>query len=142
MHRMIELYQQKNHYLEKFYSLNETEILNFSEARFETLDYFYQTRESILDMLAYIDAEVADEIQRNQELSHDDREELKVLMTIKNEYVNRILKQDLDILCCIETAKSTIIRELQEIKKVKKAVGGYSSRIELLEGPKRLNEEI
>jgi hypothetical protein len=142
MHRMIELYQQKNHYLEKFYSINETEILNFKEARFETLDYFYQTRESILEMLAYIDSEIADEIQKNPELNQDDRAELKALMTIKNEYVNRILKQDLDILCCIETAKSTIIRELQEIKKVKKAVGGYNSRLELMEGPKRLNEEI
>ena len=46
-------------------------------------------------------------------------------MRIKDEYVERIIHQDLDVLSCIDKAKTEIIRELQSIKKNKKAVSGY-----------------
>jgi hypothetical protein len=38
------------------------------------------------------------------------------------------LAQDLEILSCIEAAKSSIIRELQDLRKTKQAVGSYRSR--------------
>ena len=58
MLRIITLLNQKNHYLEKFYSLNETEIIHFSAGYFDNLDSFYQTREKILEMIKYLDGEI------------------------------------------------------------------------------------
>jgi hypothetical protein len=138
MNRIIDLLNHKNHYLEKFYSLNETELLNFSRNDFANLESFYQAREKILETIRYIDAEV-DQAQQQPEVQVTDaqKREVATCLAIKEEYVSRILAQDLEILACIEAAKSTIIRELQEIRKSKKAVGSYKSR----QFTNRLDEE-
>ena len=51
MLRIINLLNQKNHFLEKFYSINETELLNFSKGNFDNLEDFYQSRERILSIV-------------------------------------------------------------------------------------------
>jgi hypothetical protein len=133
MLRIITLLNQKNHYLEKFYSLNEAEILNFSKGVFENLESFYQTREKILEMIKYLDSEL-DLAQRNtdeasaQALTLEERRSIKECLAVKDEYVNRILAQDLEILSCIENAKSMIIRELQDVRRSRKVVGSYKSK--------------
>jgi hypothetical protein len=133
MLRIITLLNQKNHYLEKFYSLNEGEILNFSKGIFENLESFYQTREKILDMIKYLDSEL-DLAQRNtdeaaaQSLKPEERRLIKEGLAVKDEYVSRILAQDLEILSCIESAKSMIIRELQDVRRSRKVVGSYKSK--------------
>jgi len=129
MLRIITLLDQKNHYLEKFYSVNETEILNFTKGVFDNLEDFYQTREKILEMIKYLDGEL-EQVQKCQDIvsSDEDRRHVMASLAIKDEYVNRILAQDLEILSCIESAKSSIIRELQDIRKNKKAVGSYKSK--------------
>lgn len=138
MLRIITLLNQKNHYLEKFYSLNETEFLNFSAGHFDSLESFYQKRESMLELIKYIDSEI-DATQQDDHLIEDqDRREIKTLMAIKDEYVSRILTQDLEILSCIEKTKSNIIRELQEIRKNRRAVGNYKSKTFV----HRLDEEV
>ncbi len=128
MVRIINLINHKNHFLEKFYSLNENEILNFARSDFSGLEAFYQTREKILETIRYIDEQI-DELQK-QEVNVTDaqKREVATALAIKEEYVSRILAQDLEILSCIESAKSSIIRELQEIRKARKAVGSYKSR--------------
>lgn len=135
MIRIIDLLNHKNHYLEKFYSLNENELLNFAKNDFSGLEAFYQTREKILETIRYIDAEI-DQIQETQ-LTDAQKREVSTSFAIKEEYVSRILAQDLEILSCIESAKSSIIRELQEIRKARKAVGSYKSR----QFTSRLDEE-
>jgi hypothetical protein len=137
MIRIINLLNHKNHFLEKFYSLNENELLNFASNDFSNLESFYQTREKILETIRYIDTEI-DELQK-QELDVTDaqKREVATALAIKEEYVSRILAQDLEILSCIESAKSSIIRELQEIRKARKAVGSYKSR----QFTNRLDEE-
>lgn len=135
MHRIINLLDQKNHYLEKFYSLNENELLNFANKNFDHLESFYQTREDILNTIRYID----DEIDKAETsiLAAEEKRQMNEALAIKDEYVARILAQDLEILSCIESAKSSIIRELQEIKRAKKAVGSYKSKSTV----NRLDEE-
>lgn len=138
MLRIITLLNQKNHYLEKFYSLNETELINFSAGVFDNLEDFYQAREKILEMVKYLDAELERAQKDVQGVpSADQKRELREALAIKEEYVSRILSQDLEILSCIESAKSDIIRELQEIRRTKKAVGSYKSRTP----DRRLDEE-
>ena len=138
MIQIINLLNHKNHFLEKFYSLNENELLNFARNDFSNLESFYQTREKILETIRYIDSEI-DQLQQNPDLqpSGDQKREASTALAIKEEYVSRILAQDLEILSCIESAKSSIIRELQEIRKARKVVGSYKSR----QFTNRLDEE-
>lgn len=138
MLRIVELLQEKNHYLEKFYTQNETEIMNFALANFDGLEDFYRTRENILEMINYIDVQIDKcDLGPNLQISLEDRDCVREALAEKEGYVTRILAQDLEILSCIERAKSAIIRELQDVRKAKKAVSGYKS------GPNlpRLNEE-
>lgn len=126
--RVIQLLQEKNHYLEKFYTLNESEMLKFAQANFDGLEDFYQTRERILEMLNYIDREMEKcDLGPQLMISIEDRDLVRECLAVKEGYVNRILSQDLEILSCIEKAKSAIIRELQDVRRARKAVGGYKS---------------
>ncbi len=139
MNRVIQLLNQKNHYLENFYSLNEVELIQFQNNLFSNLESFYSQREEILSVLQYIDFElnaVSDEIA--QSMSEVDRREISSQLSVKDEYVSRILAQDLEILACIESAKSSIIKELQEVKRAKSVVNKYRSPV----FDKKINEEI
>lgn len=139
MLRIIQLLSQKNHYLENFYSVNENEILNFAKNDFSQLEAFYQTREKILETIRYIDSEIEKISAENQaQATAEQKREITQALAIKDEYVSRILAQDLEVLSCIEAAKSGIIRELQDIKKTKKAVGSYKSKT----FNNRLDEEV
>ncbi len=141
MERLIELLNEKNHYLEKFYALNEAELHNFTVGNFENLDQFYKTREKILEILKYVDSEVNKEHQTIVEVSQapaQHRAAVREALTIKDEYVSRIIGQDLEVLACIEAAKNNIIRELQEVRKNKKGIVSYKSPT----FHQRLDEEV
>lgn len=129
MLRIIQLLNQKNHYLEKFYSTNETGILNFSAGNFDGLEEFYQTREKVLEMIKHIDQEL-DRVQLGSDsiASIDLKNEIREALAIKEEYVSRIIAQDLEILSCIESAKSEIIRELRDLRHSRRVVGSYKSQ--------------
>lgn len=129
MNRIITLMNEKNHYLEKFYALNETELKNFLQANFDNLEGFYETRERILEIIKYIDAQIEGTNRREPQTAtgatENERRSVRECLAIKDQYVERIIEQDLQVLSCIESAKNTIIRELQDLKKGKKAVAGY-----------------
>lgn len=138
--RIISLLNEKNHYLEKFYALNEKELKNFCVGIFEGIEHFYQTREKILDILKYIDSEIDREhndLSDTHVISASDRAEIRDALAIKEEYVTRIIDQDLEVLSSIEAAKNGIIRELQDVQKSRKVMGGYKSPT----FSKRLDEE-
>jgi len=140
MKRIIDLVQQKNHYLEKFYALNEGELLKFAQGDYDGIDVFYKTREDILAVIRYIDSETDkanSQIPEDQVATQEERESLREQLLIKDEYVAHILKQDLQILSCIEATKNSIIRELQEVRKHRKALGRYKTPSHA----KRLDEE-
>lgn len=61
MTRIITLLNEKNHYLEKFYSLNERELKNFLDGHYDGLEPFYDSREKILEIIKYIDAQIDQE---------------------------------------------------------------------------------
>ena len=140
MTRIITLLNEKNHYLEKFYSLNETELANFAQGQFENIQSFYQTREKILDVLKYVDSQIEKarlELEENPHAVADMRMQVQEALEIKDEYVARIIEQDIQVLSCIEMAKNSIIKELQEVRHSRKAIGGYKTKT----FNKRLDEE-
>lgn len=127
MERLVSLMTEKNHYLEKFYSLNETELEKFRLGNFETLDYFYQSRERILEIIKYIDGQFAEsqETHADVQMPEHIKKQCREAMLIKDQYVQKIIEQDLEVLSCIEEARNIIIKELQDLKRAKKAVSGY-----------------
>ncbi|MEK2689913.1 hypothetical protein [Bdellovibrio sp. GT3] len=131
MTRIISLLNEKNHYLEKFYALNEVELVNFAQGLFDNVEHFYQTREKILDVLKYVDSQIDkahNEINPDAVMTQEDRKQIKEALMIKDEYVSRIIEQDIQVLACIEMAKNSIIRELQDVRRNRKAIGGYKSK--------------
>lgn len=124
MNRLITLYYEKNHYLEKFYSCGEIELKNFLNGEFQNLDTFYETREKILEMIRYVDSQVEKSFEKIH-LNDPDKRELKKALDIKDEYVQRIMEQDLEILSCIEQFKSSLIIEMQNLQRGKKVVSRY-----------------
>ncbi len=130
METIINLLKDKNYHLEKFHELNSTELLNFAEGNFDNLEVFYQSRETILDLIRCIDRliDAATGAQEGQIQATDgEKREITGCMNMKNELVTRILAQDLQILSMIEQAKSNIIRELRQVQSAKKAVGAYKT---------------
>lgn len=142
MTRVLTLLNQKNHYLEKFYSLNEEGLKNFLQGQFDDIENFYESREKILEMIKYIDSQLSKEettlIGADPRALDSLRRNISESLRVKNIYVEQILKQDIEILSCIESTKNSIIKELQELQKGKKAIGGYKLR----NHNKRLDEEI
>jgi hypothetical protein len=136
--RIISLMNEKSHYLEKFFAINEKELKLFLVDQFDGLDYFYESREKILEIIKYIDSQIEVASQEVTEMTAAEKALIKKAMNTKDRYVDEILRQDLQVLSCIESAKNGIIKELQTLKKSKKAVGGYKVPSFI----KRLNEEV
>ena len=130
MDTIINLLKDKNYHLQKFYQLNESELINFTENCFDNLEVFYQSRETILDLIRCIDRliEAASQAQGTDvNVSDQHKKEVLAAMNAKNDLVTRILAQDLQILSVIEQAKSDIIKELRQVQSANKVVGAYKS---------------
>ncbi len=130
METVINLLKDKNYHLQKFHELNETELINFAEGNFDNLEIFYQSRETILDLVRCIDRliDAAANVQGAEvQITDSEKKEMITCMNTKNDLVTRILGQDLQVLSMIEQAKSNIIKELRQVQSAKKAVGAYKS---------------
>lgn len=138
MSRIITLLNEKNHYLEKFYALNEKELNHFAQGNFGNIESFYQMREGILEVLQYIDSEIGALPHQGSETDAELKRQIADALNVKDEYVARIIEQDIQVLSCIESAKNSIIRELQDVRNGRKAVRGYKSKT----FDQILNEEV
>lgn len=126
----MELLTEKNNCLEKFYRLNEAELMNFTAGNFDSLEEFYETREGILEIIKRIDMLLDEDNQAPVNIDAVSDAFKKTVINAfryKNDLVSRILAQDLEILSALETAKSDIIRELSQVKTSKKVIGSYKS---------------
>ncbi len=125
---IINLLNSKNHYLEKFYTLNEEHILRFHQGEIEFLEDFYDRREKILETIQYIDTRIEQEQSLvGDSVSELDRKQIWEALTVKDEFVRRILDQDLEILAKMDEIKSNIIQELRGVGKNKNQLGKFKS---------------
>lgn len=129
MNRLVQFLNEKNHFLEKFYSVNEEQITLLENFQFDKIDQFYNQREDLLKIINYIDAEIyrahLQFKEMNMGFTEIEKSQIRESMKIKEIYVKKILEQDLIVLSLIDEAKSQIIKELQEVKKARKAMAGY-----------------
>ena len=127
MESILNLLRDKNFHLQKFFQMNATELVNFNDDNFDNLEVFYQSRETILDLVRCVD-DLIEQAASNDDgsvASDAQRAEMLRLMAEKNEVVQSILAQDLQILSVIERTKSNIIRELQTVRTSRRAFAGY-----------------
>ena len=133
MIRIIQFLNEKNHFLEKFYSLNEKQIGLLESGQFDDIEKFYNQREDLLKILKYVDAEThrAHMLHKDMNGLFNDpqKQEIRDALRVKETYVKKILEQDLIVLSLIDEAKTQIIRELQDIQKTRKALSGYKSSV-------------
>jgi hypothetical protein len=131
MNAVMTLLNDKNEHLHKFLQLNETELINFMNGNFDNLEVFYQSRETILDLIRCIDGlvEVAlkDSPSEGSQIAPEEKRDFLKTLSRKNDLITQILAQDLQILSVIEQAKSDIIKELRQVQAARKAVGAYKS---------------
>ena len=110
MNAVMTLLRDKNDHLLKFLQLNEAELINFTTGNFDNLETFYQSRETILDLIRCIDGLVDVALKNSpveeSNIAPEHKKELLQLLTRKNEMVQQILSQDLQILSVIERTKS------------------------------------
>ncbi len=131
MIRLIQFLNEKNHFLEKFYSLNESEITRLEAGKFDDLELFYNQREDLLKIIKYIDAQIHKAHMLHKDIvgqfSEEQKTEIRESLRTKEAYVRRILEQDLQVLGMIDDAKSMIIKELKGMQKTRRALTGYKS---------------
>lgn len=130
MERIITLLNEKNHYLEKFFSVNEHELLNFGDGCFDNVETFYNARDKILDLIHCIDELIEEENKKygtEVVVTAAQRQRVNEILKRKDELVTGILAQDLQTLSYIEKEKSNIIRELRMVKQGKKVLHAYHS---------------
>lgn len=132
MFRTIQLLNEKNHFLEKFYTLNDRQIHLLESSVFDHIEKFYSQREDILKIIKYIDSEINKAQAVHREMSAAFSEEQKKIvrdsLKTKDKYVECILKQDVHILALIDSAKSKIIKELQDVRLGQKVLSGYKNQ--------------
>jgi hypothetical protein len=139
MDRVIALLREKNSYLEKFYRVNEHELINLGEGCFDSVEEFYQARDKILDLIHVIDGLIEEENARMLgAVTALQKAEVESLLASKDELVQNILAQDLQVLTYIEKEKSNIIRDLRSTRQARRAVGAYAN----VERIKEMDEKI
>lgn len=131
MIRLVQLMTEKNHFLEKFYTLNEQQIIKLESGFFDEIETFYNKREDLINIIKYIDSEINKAHLQHKDISgvftETDKRALRECMRVKEMFVAKILDQDMQVLALIDEAKSKIIRELQDVRLAKKAMNGYKS---------------
>lgn len=136
MERVIELLKEKNVYLEKFFLVNEHELINLGSGDFENVEAFYQARDKILELIAKIDESIEQHTRTLVgEAVEAQRTKVTEILAAKDELVQQILSQDLQIIAYIEKEKSNIIRELHAANLARRAAGAYANaeRLQQLE---------
>ncbi len=132
MSHLLELHKEKKHFLEAFCRANADELINFANGNFEGIESFYNKRESILEILHFIEGKIADNSLQyaTRTLNGTECNMLESAVIDIKTLTQTIVQQDRDILSLVEGTKGAIIKELQSLKKNKKSVAGYKTKVD------------
>ncbi len=125
---LLDLLQRKNSFLEKFYTINEAELLNFTNDDFDNLESFYQCRENILRLVGRLDEQLDDYLKSmDSDISREVRRQIQDCLDRKDEWAKKIVDQDLQIITEIERKKTGIINELKSVQNGKMLHKAYNA---------------
>lgn len=141
MEILIDLMNRKNSFLEKFYTINEAELLNFSADDFDNLEAFYQCRENILRLIKRIDDLLEDHLKSiDTNLSREVKMQIQSCLDRKDDLAKKIVDQDLQIITAIEQKKSGIISELKSVQNTRKLNSAYAANAN--RGRQKVSEKV
>ncbi len=133
MTRVIQLMGEKNHFLEKFMSLNEKQIARLEQGHFDQIEHFYNQREDLIKIIKYIDSETNKAQMQQQAMGKKvveaDKSMIRENLKTKDIYTAKILDQDMQVLALIDRAKTQIIKELQDVRHGQRAMSGYKASV-------------
>ncbi len=120
----LSLIKEKNHFLDKFFELTLEKAPAFKDGDFQELEYFYKNRENILIIVEELDQRI-NEAGAGQHFSEETEKAIQIEIAHRDYVVKKILHSDIEILSCLDQEKSNILKELQGLKKNRKAFSGY-----------------
>lgn len=147
---ILELLAEKKHFLIEFNKINLQSLALFQKSNFDNIEFFYNSRESLLEIIKYIDQKIENLARATLRLASTplavgvssslnqhhpkglSQEDAKMVAFIKLEIkalTQDILNQDMQILALMDSEKSSIIKELQSIGKNKKHFSSYKTKI-------------
>lgn len=131
MDRILQFFEEKNYFLEQLFQINEKQYFSLMDNQFEGLEKFYLDREKILEIIKYLDSEIEVESRKTQGDPVDPLAKARFtdLISIKDDYVQGIIHQDLKILAEIDRAKSDILKEIFSNRMSQKAMSAYKNPV-------------
>ncbi len=120
--------EERNRYLKKFYTINNEQLKNLKSKKFEQIEDFYKTRQSIIDIIDILENKIEDiasslRFEPSDQIKTSIRYELKK----RDEIIRRILEQDLEIISILNEQKIEIVKEITSTAKNRKVFGAYNS---------------
>ena len=115
MKNLVELLNERNKYLEQFYSLNKKEISYLEKGIFENLKSFYERREVILNAINntndLMKKFALGDLQKIK-FEEKDKSEMIKASKYKDQLAEEILCQNLEILSFVEEMKIEMIKDI------------------------------
>jgi hypothetical protein len=130
MDKIITMLKERNKYLAKFSAINIAELGKMTSGSYDSIDEFYNAREGILGVIKQIELMLEKRLNSMGDFTNASasiKKYVSHLLKERDELVNQILNQDLEILSLIDQTKNTIIQELQSLRKNRKVIGSYKS---------------
>lgn len=126
---IIDLLKEKNFYLERFLEESRKERTSFKARRFDNLEPLYKKREQILQNIQSIDVRINRICSEKGEeiLNMPNKGEMQVLLKKIKDNVRYIMEEDLEIISCIESEKTKIIKEISQTKEGRRVLKGYKA---------------
>lgn len=133
--QIVLLLKEKNNHLEMFYDISERERKSFKARNFDNLEDLYRIREDILENINTIDLkiEVYSASANKSQLTDTSKKEIESCLGQKEKLVNKILEQDLQILSCIESEKSSMLKKLTSVRTGRRLLKAYRTMPDILD---------
>ena len=132
MNRIIQLFKERNHYLDKFIDLNASELQKFNSGNFEDVEVFYETRDRLLNLLKCLEdlIELEYESIKNKTIVVDAsiKKDIQYLLQQKEDKIQIIVEQDIELISLVDQEKTKIYHTMKSIKKGRKVISAYKSK--------------
>lgn len=131
-HQLRELQKEKKHFLTEFMNLNSKALIDLRNGNFHGVEELYNQREQVLEILKFIDEKISSINSYKKETNSYGRLEVTMDSPLNenSEIIQKILNQDREILILIDSTKTSIISEIQSLKKNKKCVSHYKTKVD------------
>ena len=141
MEEVIHYLELKNQYYEKFYTITSKFLDQIIRDDWKGLDLVVDNRERILNILRSFDMKIAElfdrlDVQQTQVDLY--RSRVKSLMDKRTEWVNKIVRLDLDLIAKIEDVKTDTIRELRRTVETGQQLHSFEEN----SGPPKLGKPV